>query len=161
MASDVLLDPEEAAEQRFWRRVRRIMLVLLILAAAAGILWALTAVLGAERSPALVLLGLLAGSAVAVPALASRRMRAIAGLVIGGIVLPLLAAHLGDLAAMDPAAFRTAAGGLLQFLIAASVALFAALVISPVRSPPAPANDGAVTPSTASVAGAPNAGATP
>lgn len=50
-------------------------------------------------------MGLLAGAAVAVALAASAPSRALAGLVLGGVTLPALAAHLGALGARSDAAF--------------------------------------------------------
>jgi len=128
-SGELQLDTEEAAERRFWGRALRVSLTGLIPLATAGLLWAFTAGFAWERYLSLSLIGVLAGIAVAVATLGSRRMRAITGLVVGGVVLPIIATHLAGVAARDPAEFTAMAAGLIPFLVSASGALAAVLLV--------------------------------
>jgi hypothetical protein len=140
--SDAEQELEDARERYFWSRLTRALWALLIVLTLVGGLWTLTVLLAWERYFLLSFLGLLAGLSIAVALGGSSRDRALAGLVVGGVTLPLLAAYLGSTAAESPEAFSANTASLFPFLVHGAVALVGALWISnlwrkrPTRPPP-------------------------
>ena len=109
---------------------------------ALGVLASLTALVGWRQDLLLCVLGLLAGTALAV-AVGSVRSRELTGLVLGAVTLPLLAVYFGALAVTDQAAFDARGKRFTPFLACAAVALFAAMAIARIwrtrPEPPRPA----------------------
>jgi hypothetical protein len=130
MASDHLLEPEEAREQYFWGTLLRVLATLLIILLVLGVLAALTALLGWRPFLLLSFLGLLAGASVTVALSGSARSRELTALVLGAVTLPLLAAYLGGVAVRDDVAFGAYSASLFPFLAHASGAVLGGVGIS-------------------------------
>jgi hypothetical protein len=120
---------EEARERRFWDFVLRGIGTSLIALAVVGALASLTWALGWRKYLLLCLVGLAAGTSIAVAAL-SARGRELVGLALGAITLPLLAVHLAGVAARSEAAFGAYSDGLLPFLGWAAGPVLAAPCVS-------------------------------
>jgi len=130
MHGDAEQELEEARERYFWGRVVFLLWATLIFAGALAILWILTVVLAWQPYLLLGILGLMAGIAILAAVSGSRRGRAMTGLVLGGLILPLLAAHLSGVAARSPEAFSADSAALTPFVACATVGFLAALAMS-------------------------------
>jgi hypothetical protein len=133
MGSDAERELEEARERQYWGRVVRGVSASLVLLGAVALLWILTALLDWQRHLLLSFIGLLSGVAVATAFGGSARERAITGLVIGGVTLPVLAAYLAGTAARSPDTFGTSSAGLFAFFVHGTVACAGVLWIAALR----------------------------
>jgi len=139
MHGDAEQELEEARERLLWGRVALALWTSLIILADVALLWILIAVLGWQPYLVLCILGALAGVAIAAALAGSRGSSATAGLVIGGVVLPLCAAYLSGLAARSPEALSAGSAALLPFIACATVSFLGAWCISALwRRRPAP-----------------------
>jgi len=130
MHGDAEQELEEARERYLWGRMVLLLWATLILSGALAILWILTVILDWQPYLLLGLLGLLAGIAILAAVWGSRRGRTLTGLVLGGLILPLLAAHLSGVAARSPETFSANSAALMSFVVYATVAFLTALSLS-------------------------------
>jgi hypothetical protein len=121
---------EEARERNLWIQVRQVIWTILIVLGTVVFLCAMSALPGWRGFIVLGLLGVLAGLCIALAVGHAGPHRPLAGLVFGGITLPLLAAYLGTSAARDPNEFRFTSTGLMAFFAYGAAAFFAVLWIT-------------------------------
>jgi hypothetical protein len=119
----------ETRERDVWRRTRQIIWTTLIVLAALSVMWVMATLPAWRGLLVLALLGVLAGACFGF-ALGSGSQRRLAGLVFGGVTLPLLAAYVGSTVARGPNEFHTATTGLAIFFAYGIAALFAVLWIT-------------------------------
>jgi hypothetical protein len=131
MTGDAEWDLEqEDRERSFWRRVRQIMWTGVIVLGALALMWTMATFPAWRGLVVLAILGVLAGICFGFALGRTGPQRPLAGLVFGGVTLPLLAAYLGSTAARDPNEFHFAATGLAVFFAYGLAALFAVLWIT-------------------------------
>lgn len=122
MSPDTTSEREAADERRFWRRFRQVLWTSLIGLGVLGLLVTASLLLGWGRYVVLAVLGLLAGLALALALMGSPQSRHLTGLLLGGVTLPVLAAHLGAVAIRSEAEFLAYGDRLLPFLAWAAAA---------------------------------------
>jgi hypothetical protein len=124
--------------------VLRVLWISLIVLLGLGVLSSLTLLLGWQQYVALSLAGLLAGLAVLVALVGSARSRELTSLILGAVTLPVLAAHLGGVAARSAPAFTAYSASLLPFLAHATVVILGGAWMRQVwqRRPGRPTPDG-------------------
>jgi hypothetical protein len=127
MNSDVEQELEEARARYVWGTVASALWTSLVVVGALAVLFALTVLLGWQRQLLPNFLGLLAGASLAVAMAGSSGHRAVTGLVVGGVTLPLVAAYL---AGQSPEGLRASSAILSPFLAHGTIALVGALSIS-------------------------------
>jgi hypothetical protein len=116
---------EDAREREFWATILRLLWTSLVLLVVVAVLLLLTMLLGWLPYLLLSLLGVLAGTAIAVAVLGSARGRVLTGLVLGAVTLPLLAAWFGGVAVSNPGAFSAYSASFYPFLAHAAGAVLA------------------------------------
>jgi hypothetical protein len=114
--SQMLQEPEEAGERRFWDTVVRVLWTLLIILLVLGLLASLTAILGWRRYLLLSVFGLLAGASLSLAFSGSAHSRELTSLVLGAVTFPFLAVYVGAVAARDDAALGAYSASLVPFL---------------------------------------------
>lgn len=124
-----LASPDDLREEQFWKTILRLTWTCLVVVLAGAILSSLTILFGWIPYLLLSLLGVLAGIAIAVAVAGSPRGRVLAGLLLGGVTFPLLAAYLGGLAVSNPGAFSAYSTSFFPFLANAAGTMLAALWI--------------------------------
>ncbi len=120
---------EDARERWFWRLVLRTTWTVLVLAAASGALVAL-AVLRGSGHLALGAVGLAAGGCLAFGTAGSALGRRLAALALGGITLPLWAAHLAAVSVRGAGEPMAEVARLAPFLGCAAGALIAGVAVA-------------------------------
>lgn len=138
MTGDAEWDREqETREQHFWSRLRQVVWTGLIVLGVVALMCAM-AVFPAWRGLIFVgVLGVLAGICFGIALSPIGPHRPWAGLVFGGVTLPVLAAYLVSIAGRDPNEFHFATTGLAMFFAYGLAALFAVLWITSIWRRPA------------------------
>lgn len=129
---------DDESEQHFWEKLGRLLWSSLILLLALGLLVALTFLLRWQAYLPVSFVGVLAGLALSLALQGSARTRELTGLVLGALILPMLAAYLGGIAARDADAFPTYGATTSAFLAHATMVTLTVSWISQVWRRPAP-----------------------
>lgn len=134
---------DDDRERHFWEVLGRLLWSSLILLFALGLLAALTFLFRWQAFLPVSFVGILAGLALSLALRGSARSRELTGLVLGALILPMLAAYLGGIAARDADAFPTYGATLSAFLAHATMVTLTVPWISQVwrRRPAPPAPD--------------------
>jgi hypothetical protein len=149
-------DPDDVRERYFWDLVLRTSVIVLVIGAVAIGSLLVTAGVSGQAWIVFSVIGLVAGASIMLAVTASPRIRSVAGAIMGGITLPLLAIHLADIGARSTAELSAYSVGIHTFLASALAAALSGVLVRGVwrNRPPRPTRvaDGAVR--AASVEGA-------
>lgn len=122
-------DLEDERDRHFWWIIVKVIWTSLIILFVFGVLSSLTVFFDWGKYLLLCFVGLLAGISIAAGILGSPRNRDLIALVLGAVILPILAAYLGSIAARSQAAFSAYSASLFPFFAYATGTMVGGLVI--------------------------------